>query len=64
MWLEFSFPLLTGTIYCYFTRFSLSDGGRSMWENAWRKCRERILGQTVHPASVETPSQSRLGIIL
>ncbi|KAK3434615.1 hypothetical protein EUGRSUZ_D02089 [Eucalyptus grandis] len=40
--------------------FGGPDGGRSMWENAWRKCRERILGQTVHPASIETPFQSRL----
>ncbi|XP_030524907.1 uncharacterized protein LOC115737082 isoform X2 [Rhodamnia argentea] len=40
--------------------FGGPDGGRSMWENALRKCRERILGQTVHPASIETPSQSRL----
>lgn len=40
--------------------FGGPDGGRSMWENALRKCRERIHGQTVHPASIETPSQSRL----
>ncbi|KAF8032808.1 hypothetical protein BT93_D1636 [Corymbia citriodora subsp. variegata] len=43
-----------------FSAFGGPDGGRSMWENAWRKCRERVLGQTVHPASIETPSQSRL----
>lgn len=38
------------------------DGGRSLWENAWRTCMERQHGQKSHPANPETPLQSRSGI--
>ncbi|XP_020216383.1 uncharacterized protein LOC109800099 isoform X2 [Cajanus cajan] len=39
--------------------FGGSDGGRSIWENAWRACMERQHGQKSHPANPETPLQSR-----
>ncbi|KAH1157371.1 hypothetical protein AAZX31_11G033300 [Glycine max] len=39
--------------------FGGSDGGRSLWENAWRTCMERQHGQKSHPANPETPLQSR-----
>ncbi|GAV72838.1 Agenet domain-containing protein [Cephalotus follicularis] len=37
------------------------DGGRSIWENAWRACIERLHGQKSHIASPETPLQQRSG---
>ncbi|XP_022643121.1 uncharacterized protein LOC106777518 isoform X3 [Vigna radiata var. radiata] len=39
--------------------FGGSDGGRSLWENAWRACMERQHGQKSHPANPETPVQPR-----
>ncbi|KAG4403869.1 hypothetical protein GLYMA_01G208600v4 [Glycine max] len=39
--------------------FGGSDGGRSLWDNAWRACMERQHGQKSHPANPETPLQSR-----
>ncbi|KAG4987597.1 hypothetical protein JHK85_030580 [Glycine max] len=42
--------------------FGGSDGGRSLWENAWRTCMERQHGQKSHPANPETPLQSRSGL--
>ncbi|XP_068467898.1 uncharacterized protein [Phaseolus vulgaris] len=39
--------------------FGGSDGGRSLWENAWRACMERQHGQKSHPANPETPLQPR-----
>ncbi|CAJ1928519.1 unnamed protein product [Sphenostylis stenocarpa] len=39
--------------------FGGSDGGRSLWENAWRACMERQHGKKAHPANPETPLQSR-----
>lgn len=38
-----------------------SDGGRSLWENAWRVSVERLQGQKSHPSNPETPLQSRSG---
>ncbi|KAL2348165.1 hypothetical protein Fmac_002165 [Flemingia macrophylla] len=35
------------------------DGGRNIWENAWRACMERQHGQKSHPVNPETPLQSR-----
>eukprot|EP00257_Ricinus_communis_P022125 XP_015581773.1 uncharacterized protein LOC8267715 isoform X3 [Ricinus communis] len=35
------------------------DGGRSIWENAWRSCIERLHGQKSHLVAPETPVQSR-----
>ncbi|XP_050227971.1 uncharacterized protein LOC126677416 isoform X2 [Mercurialis annua] len=37
------------------------DGGRSIWENAWRLCIERLHGQKPHLFTPETPVQSRPG---
>ncbi|XP_061368295.1 uncharacterized protein LOC133311286 isoform X2 [Gastrolobium bilobum] len=39
--------------------FGGPDGGRSIWENAWRACMERQHGQKSHPVNPETPLQSR-----
>ncbi|KAK7406270.1 hypothetical protein VNO78_07893 [Psophocarpus tetragonolobus] len=39
--------------------FGGSDGGRSLWEHAWRACMERQHGQKSLPANPETPLQSR-----
>ncbi|BAU00437.1 hypothetical protein VIGAN_10203200 [Vigna angularis var. angularis] len=39
--------------------FGGSDGGRNLWENAWRACMERQHGQKSHPANPETPVQPR-----
>ncbi|KAF7810103.1 uncharacterized protein G2W53_036846 [Senna tora] len=41
--------------------FGGPDGGRSLWENAWRMCSERQHAQKSHPANPETPVQSRPG---
>jgi len=38
------------------------DGGRGLWENAWRACMERQHGQKSHPPNPETPLQPRSGI--
>ena len=38
-----------------------SDGGRSLWENAWHASVERLQGQKSHPSNPETPLQSRSG---
>ncbi|XP_021281568.1 uncharacterized protein LOC110414569 isoform X4 [Herrania umbratica] len=40
--------------------FGGPDGGRSIWENAWRACIERVHGQKSHLVSPETPLQSRI----
>ncbi|XP_022758642.1 uncharacterized protein LOC111305376 isoform X3 [Durio zibethinus] len=37
------------------------DGGRTIWENAWRACIERVHAQKSHLVSPETPLQSRIG---
>nr|XP_004299428.2 PREDICTED: uncharacterized protein LOC101301199 isoform X1 [Fragaria vesca subsp. vesca]XP_011464407.1 PREDICTED: uncharacterized protein LOC101301199 isoform X1 [Fragaria vesca subsp. vesca] len=34
------------------------DGGRSIWENAWRMCVERLHSQKSTPSNPETPLQS------
>ncbi|XP_027912993.1 uncharacterized protein LOC114173009 isoform X1 [Vigna unguiculata] len=39
--------------------FGGSDGGRGLWENAWRACMERQHGQKSHPPNPETPLQPR-----
>ncbi|KAI4303259.1 hypothetical protein MLD38_038910 [Melastoma candidum] len=44
--------------------FGGPDGGRSMWENAWRLCRERVLGQASLSAILETPVKSRAGEVI
>ncbi|XWS49726.1 hypothetical protein CRYUN_Cryun12cG0027800 [Craigia yunnanensis] len=41
--------------------FGGPDGGRTIWENAWRACIERVHGQKSHLVSPETPLQSRIG---
>ncbi|MBA0852439.1 hypothetical protein Goshw_005364 [Gossypium schwendimanii] len=37
------------------------DGGRTMWENAWRACIDRVHSQKSHLVSPETPMQTPLG---
>ncbi|KAA3469084.1 pheromone-processing carboxypeptidase kex1 [Gossypium australe] len=37
------------------------DGGRTMWENAWRACIDRVHSQKSHLVSPETPMQMPLG---
>ncbi|KAI4338465.1 hypothetical protein MLD38_023523 [Melastoma candidum] len=44
--------------------FGGPDGGRSMWENAWRLCRERVLGQASSSTILETPVKSRAGEVI
>ncbi|KAA8521367.1 hypothetical protein F0562_012071 [Nyssa sinensis] len=46
---------------CMISAFGSSDGGRSIWESAWRGCVDRIQGQKSHPNISETPVQSRSG---
>ncbi|KAK4260388.1 hypothetical protein QN277_003511 [Acacia crassicarpa] len=41
--------------------FGGPDGGRSLWENAWRMCGERQHGQKSLLMNPETPVQSRSG---
>ncbi|XP_057993525.1 uncharacterized protein LOC110651242 isoform X2 [Hevea brasiliensis] len=41
--------------------FGGPDGGRSIWESAWRSCLERLHGQKSHLITPETPLQSRSG---
>nr|XP_029148733.1 uncharacterized protein LOC112749627 [Arachis hypogaea] len=41
--------------------FGGPDGGRSIWEKAWRACMERQHGQKSHPVNPETPLQSKSG---
>ncbi|KAJ8754815.1 hypothetical protein K2173_012739 [Erythroxylum novogranatense] len=41
--------------------FGGPDGGRSIWENAWHSCIERLHGQKSRFTSPETPLQSRSG---
>ncbi|XP_061337001.1 uncharacterized protein LOC133284060 isoform X2 [Gastrolobium bilobum] len=41
--------------------FGGPDGGRSLWENAWRSCMERQRGKKSHPINPETSLQSRSG---
>lgn len=47
-----------------FSHTVLLDGGRSIWENAWRACMGRLHGQKSHPITPETPLQSRSGTSL
>ena len=50
-------------LYRYSHYFGLSaDGGRTIWENAWRACIERVHGQKSLLVGPETPLQSRIGI--
>ncbi|EXC02129.1 hypothetical protein L484_024094 [Morus notabilis] len=39
--------------------FAGSDGGRSMWGNAWQACVERLQSQKSNPINPETPLHSR-----
>ncbi|KAI4327133.1 hypothetical protein L6164_019632 [Bauhinia variegata] len=39
--------------------FGGPDGGKSIWENAWRACMERQHGHKSHPINEETPLQSQ-----
>ncbi|KAI9076483.1 hypothetical protein K1719_041469 [Acacia pycnantha] len=39
--------------------FGGPDGGKTMWEKAWRACIERQLGQKSHLLNPETPQQPR-----
>ncbi|XVF52609.1 hypothetical protein PTKIN_Ptkin05aG0031800 [Pterospermum kingtungense] len=41
--------------------FGGPDGGRTIWENAWRACIGRVHAQKSHLVSPETPLQSRIG---
>lgn len=41
--------------------FGGPDGGRSMWETAWRGCTERLHGQKSLLNNADTPLQSRSG---
>lgn len=50
-------------LYGYVHYFGLSvDGGRTIWENAWRAGTERVHGKKSLLVSPETPLQSRIGI--
>lgn len=40
---------------------ALLDGGRNVWENAWRACMERLHSQKSHPITPETPLPSCSG---
>uniref|UniRef100_A0A5B6ZKG5 Agenet-like domain-containing protein n=1 Tax=Davidia involucrata TaxID=16924 RepID=A0A5B6ZKG5_DAVIN len=54
--------LIQGTVpddTCMISAFGPSDGGKSIWEPAWRACVERVQGQKSHPNISETPVQSR-----
>ncbi|KAJ8555602.1 hypothetical protein K7X08_013098 [Anisodus acutangulus] len=46
---------------CMVSAFGTSDGGRSLWDSAWRSCVERIRGQRSHSGNNETPSHPRSG---
>ncbi|XWS49115.1 hypothetical protein CRYUN_Cryun13aG0136100 [Craigia yunnanensis] len=41
--------------------FGGPDGGRTIWENTWRVCIDRVHGQKSHLVSPETPLQTRIG---
>ncbi|XP_022719064.1 uncharacterized protein LOC111277105 isoform X2 [Durio zibethinus] len=41
--------------------FGGPDGGRTIWENAWRACIDRVHGQKSHLVTPETPLQTRIG---
>ncbi|XVF13396.1 hypothetical protein REPUB_Repub08aG0204700 [Reevesia pubescens] len=41
--------------------FGGPDGGRTIWENVWRACIDRVHGQKSHLVSPETPLQTRIG---
>lgn len=41
--------------------FGGPDGGRNVWENAWRVCMERLHSQKSHPNTPETPLPPRSG---
>ncbi|MCD7446921.1 hypothetical protein HAX54_018892 [Datura stramonium] len=44
---------------CMVSAFGTSDGGRSLWDPAWRACVERIHGQRSRAGNNETPSHPR-----
>ncbi|KAK9274656.1 hypothetical protein L1049_021907 [Liquidambar formosana] len=44
---------------CMISAFGGSDGGRGIWENAWRVSVERLHGQKTLPSNPETPLQPR-----
>ncbi|OMO52473.1 hypothetical protein COLO4_37160 [Corchorus olitorius] len=46
---------------CMISAFGGPDGGRTIWENAWRVCMERLHGQKSHLVTPETPLQPRIG---
>ncbi|KAJ4838545.1 hypothetical protein Tsubulata_032876 [Turnera subulata] len=46
---------------CMMSAFGGPDGGRSIWDNAWRSCIERHLGKKSQVINAETPVQSRSG---
>ncbi|CAN4127642.1 unnamed protein product [Withania somnifera] len=46
---------------CMVSAFGPSDGGRSLWDPAWRACVERIHGQRSRAGNDETPSHPRSG---
>lgn len=47
---------------CMVSAFGTSDGGRSLWDPAWRACVERIHGQRSRTGNNETPSHQRSGL--
>ncbi|KAH6822305.1 hypothetical protein C2S53_020375, partial [Perilla frutescens var. hirtella] len=46
---------------CMVSAFSMSDGGRNVWERSWRACVERLHGQKSHGNNTGTPVPSRSG---
>ena len=60
------FPVHVLFSYLFVTVLSLIvflDGGRSIWQNAWSSCMEKQHGKKSHPMNLETPLQSRSGIL-
>ncbi|KAL4326077.1 hypothetical protein GQ457_11G022570 [Hibiscus cannabinus] len=41
---------------------AFGDGARTIWENVWRACIDRVHSQKSHLASPETPLQTNLGV--
>ncbi|XP_057975889.1 uncharacterized protein LOC131163332 isoform X2 [Malania oleifera] len=48
---------------CMVSAFGATDGGRSIWENAWRASIDRLHSQKSHPSNTETPLQSRTELV-
>ncbi|VFQ63723.1 unnamed protein product [Cuscuta campestris] len=46
---------------CMLSAFGTTDGGRNIWEPAWRACVQKICGHKSHAIGPETPVQSCSG---